>query len=105
MSSRMPDAREVDRVEVLVTPLGDADTFLARCVVGSTWTARIRSAEVSAKVVSRTPLGTFDERTCSCVRLRLARPVPVEPGLKFQIADLDDGDLAGACLVRPWGEV
>lgn len=100
-----PDAREVDHVEALVT-VPDAsrvDEFLERCVVGSTWRARIRTAEVSAHVVSRTPLGTFDERVCTCVGLSLELPVPVEPGLRFQLASGSDPGLTATGVVRPWG--
>ena len=105
MTSRIPDSREVDRIEALVTVV-DAETtdaFLERCDFGSRWTARIRTAEVAATVLERHPLGTFDERVCTCVRLGLARPVPVEPGLRFQLVAEDDPRLAAAGVVRPWG--
>lgn len=101
---RPPDAREVDRFEALVT-VPDAtrvDEFLERCVVGSTWRARIRTAEVSAHVAARSPLGTFDERICTCIRLNLELPVPVEPGLRFQIASGGDPSLSATGVVRPW---
>ncbi len=101
-----PDSREVTRIEALVTVLGDQgliDGFLDRCVPGSTWTARVRTAEVAATVINRTPLGTFDERVCTCVRLRLSRAVPVEPGLRFEIEADDRSGLSAKCLVRPWG--
>ena len=84
-----PEAREVDRIEALVT-VNDparADEFLDRSVPGSEWTLRIRTAEVSATLISRAPLGTFDERVCTCLSLWLKRPVPVEPRLRFQILD------------------
>ncbi len=99
------DAREVDRVEALMTvdDAARADAFLARCAVGSTWTARIRTAEVTATVLARRPLGTIDERTCTCLSLRLALPVPVEPGLRFRLSDEDD-DLTATGLVRPWDD-
>ncbi len=101
---RMPEAREVDRVEALVTVPDEArvDEFLERCVVGSTWRARIRTAEVSAHVVARSPLGTFDERVCTCVTLNLELPVPVEPGLRFQLASGSDPTLRATGVVRPW---
>lgn len=100
-----PDAREVDRVEALVTvdDPANADAFLRRCVPGSTWTALIRTASVEATVRSRNPLGTFDERVCSCISLRLALPVPVEPGLRFRLVSEDD-TLAASGVVRPWAE-
>jgi hypothetical protein len=105
MSSRMPDSREVDRIEALATVVeaDQTDAFLTRCVPGSTWTARIRTAEVPAVVLSRIPLGTFDEHVCTCLRIRLERAVPVDPGLRFQIVADDASGLAAACLVRPWG--
>lgn len=101
----MPDAREVGRVEALVTVLRaeDAPAFLDRCTVGSTWTAIIRTAEVAATVSSRSPLGTFDESICTCVRLKLSRPVPVEPRLRFRIVADDESGIEAAAVVRPWG--
>lgn len=99
-----PDAREVDRVDALLTPLAptQAEAFLARCLPGSTWIAQIRTAEVGATVLSRDPLGTFDERVCTCVRLRLDLPVPVEPQLRFRLIADDDSGLEAAGMVRPW---
>jgi hypothetical protein len=99
-----PDAREVDRVEALfaVDDRARAGDFLTRCVPGSTWTAHIRTAAVVATVLARNPLGTFDERDCVCLRLRLALPVPVEPGLRFRIVAEDGSDLAATGVVRPW---
>lgn len=99
-----PDAREVDRVDALLTVLdaSQTDAFLDRCVPGSTWTARIRTAEVGATVLSRAPLGTFDERVCTCVRLRLDLPVPVEPQLRFRLLADDGTGLEAAGMVRPW---
>ena len=105
MNPAIPDAREVDRVEALVT-VDDgerADEFLDECVEGSTWRALIRTADVEATVVRRHPLASFDERLCTCLRLRLALPVPVEPGLRFRITDPDDPSLAATGVVRPWG--
>ena len=99
-----PDAREVDRFEALVT-VDDADRapeWLYRCVPGSTWTAQIRTAEVAATVVARNPLGTFEERVCTCLSLRLALPVPVEPGLRFRIVADDATGLVASGVVRPW---
>ena len=80
MSAREPDIREVARIEALCTVDGDdaaTEAFLDRCVPGSTWTAKIRTAEVVATVLSRAPLGTFAESVCTCVKLRLARSVPL----------------------------
>jgi hypothetical protein len=100
-----PDAREVDRIEALMTADDSdrADDWLGRCVPGSTWTALIRTAEVTATVVARSPLGTFDERVCTCLSLRLALPVPVEPGLRFRIVADDGTDLGASGVIRPWG--
>ena len=103
-SRPLPEAREVDRIEALVT-VNDparADEFLDRCVPGSEWTLRIRTAEVSATLICREPLGTFDERVCTCMSLWLNRPVPVEPRLRFQILDHDDQGLTISAVVRPW---
>lgn len=99
-----PDAREVVRVEALVTPddARRAEAFLTRCTFGSKWRVRIRTAEVAATLLARNPLGTFDEHVCTCVRLHLDRPVPVEPGLRFAIAAEDDPTLTVTGVVRPW---
>jgi translation elongation factor EF-Tu-like GTPase len=101
-----PDAREVVRIEALVTANDPAraDTFLTRCLPGTTWRVRIRTADVSATVRDRRPLGTFDERDCTCLSLRLALPVPVEPGLRFQIYDAGDETLSASGLIRPWDD-
>lgn len=100
-----PDAREVDRLEALVTANdpAKADAFLAECLPGTIWRVRIRTAEVWATIRDRTPLGSLDERDCTCLSLRLARPVPVEPGLRFQLIAEDDESLNASGLVRPWG--
>ena len=100
-----PDAREVDRIEALVTADDSdrADALLARCVPGSTWLAQIRTAEVEATLLARNPLGTFDERVCTCLSLRLALPVPVEPGLRIRIVADDAPDLGASGKIRPWG--
>ncbi len=104
-SRKTPDAREVDRIEGIVTADDSdrAEALLSRCVPGSTWLARVRTAEVEATLVARKPLGTFDERVCTCVTLRLARPVPVEPGLRFRIVADDSTDLSASGKIRPWG--
>ncbi len=99
----VPDAREVDRVEGLMTADGSAEAFLSRCIPGSTWLAKIRTASVCAMVKARRPLGTFDERICTCVSLKLDLPVPIEPGLRFQIVAEDDPDVSASGVVRPWG--
>ena len=99
-----PEAREVDRIEALAT-VDDpalADEFLDRCAPGSEWTVRVRTAEVSATLISRKPLGTFDERVCTCLSLWLARTVPVEPGLRFQVVDPENESLSVTAVVRPW---
>jgi hypothetical protein len=99
-----PDAREVDRIEVLAT-VNDparADEFLALCRPGSGWSVRIRTALVPATLLARHPLGSFDERDCTCLSLRLARPVPVEPGLRLQIEAQDDPSQSAAGVIRPW---
>jgi hypothetical protein len=101
----LPEMREVDRVEALVT-VNDparAEEFLERSIPGSEWTVRIRTAEVSATLIARRPLGTVDERDGTCVSLWLKRPVPVEPGLRIQIVDRNDETLEVAAIVRPWG--
>lgn len=102
----LPEAREVDLVRALVTVPDPArvEAFLARCVVGSTWRVKIRTAEVSAHVSERVPLGTFEESVCTCVTLRLELPVPVEPGLRFQMAASGDPSLSATAVVRPWAE-
>src|SRR5262245_23933088 len=99
-----PDAREVDRIEVLVT-VNDperVDAFLDLCRPGSQWSVRIRTAMVPATLLARRPLGSLDERDCTCLSLRLARPVPVEPGLRLQIEAQGDPGQAAAGIIRPW---
>jgi translation elongation factor EF-Tu-like GTPase len=100
-----PDAREVDRIEVLVTANDRSriDAFLERCRPGSIWSVRIRTAEVDGEIRARRPLGSFDERDCTCLSIRLSRPVPVEPGLRLQIASEDDPSLTASAVIRPWG--
>lgn len=100
-----PDAREVDRIEVLATADDPArtDTFLALCSAGSSWSIRIRTAEVLATLLARRPLGSFDERDCTCLSFHLDRPVPVEPGLRLRIAAEDDPELTASGIIRPWG--
>jgi hypothetical protein len=101
---RWPEAREVDRIDALVTvnDAARADEFLERSIPGSEWIVRIRTAEVSATLIRREPLGTFDERVCTCLSLWLSRTVPVEPGLRFQIFDGEDEALTVSGVVRPW---
>lgn len=105
MSGRDPDAREVDRVDALLTVVDPerVDAFLDRCIEGSRWMTHIRTADVEGIVTRRHPLGSISERDCLCVRLRLDLPVPVEPGLRFRITSLDDPTLDVAAIVRPWG--
>jgi hypothetical protein len=99
-----PDAREVDRIEVLAT-VNDparAEEFLERCRPGSLWSVQIRTARVPATLVARRPLGSFDQRDCTCLSLRLARPVPVEPGLRLQLEAQDDPRQSASGIIRPW---
>ena len=100
-----PDAREVVKVEALATvdDASRAEEFLERCVPFSEWLVKIRTAEVSAEVKKHRPLGTFAETVCTCVTLRLNRPVPVEPGLRIRLALEDDPTLTASAVVRPWG--
>jgi hypothetical protein len=100
-----PDAREVDRIEILATThdRARAQAFLALCLPGSRWSVQIRTAVVLGTVVGRHPLGLFDEHDCTCLSLRLARPVPVEPGLRLQFHAEDDATLTAAGIIRPWG--
>jgi hypothetical protein len=99
-----PDAREVDRIEALATVNDSARAreFLEHCAPGSEWTIRVRTAEVSATLIRRKPLGTFDEHVCTCLSFWLTRTVPVEPGLRIQIIGRDDESLGATAVVRPW---
>jgi hypothetical protein len=99
-----PDAREVDRIEVLATvdDPARADAFLELCRPGSLWSVRIRTALVPATLVARHPLGSFDERDCTCLSLSLARPVPVEPGLRLRLQAQHDPSQSAAGIIRPW---
>ena len=104
MSRAEPDAREVDRLDAVVTPAEATDpgAFLARCVAGSVWLVSIRTAEVRGRLEARTPLGTLDERLGTRVRVRLERPVPVEPGLAVRLVSVEDEGIAAAGVVRVW---
>ncbi len=104
MSPREIDAREVVKIDVLATAddSSRADEFLERCGLGSAWVVHIRTAEVLGRVRQRVALGTFDERACTCVTLRLDRPVPVEPGLRIRLVCEDDATLTASAVVRPW---
>jgi hypothetical protein len=100
-----PDAREVDRIEILATPDDPAlvDDFLALSVPLSSWSVQIRTAGVSATLLARRPLGSIDERTCTCLSLELDRPVPVEPGLRVRIRSAEDPRVTACAVIRPWG--
>lgn len=99
------DAREVETISALVTPDEgtDASTFLEHCLAGSSWRVRIRTAEVAATLTTKSRLGGFDERICCCLKLRLDKPVPVEPGLRFGLALAGDPGIAATGVIRPWG--
>jgi len=101
-----PDAREVDRIETLATANDTerADAWLALSVPGSRWSVRIRTAEVLATLLDRRPLGSWDERHCTCLSLELDRPVPIEPGLRIQLVAVSDPSLSASGIIRPWGE-
>src|SRR5262245_47182612 len=105
-SSPAPDAREVDRIEALATVTDPAmvDAFLDRCVPGSIWVVRIRTAEVAAQLIARQRLESFDERVCTCLTLQLDLPVPVEPGLRFRFTADDNDRVVGTGVGRPWDE-
>jgi hypothetical protein len=94
----------VDRIETLVTVDDPArvDEFLERCIPGSAWFVQIRTAQVLSTLIHRIPLGTFDERDCTCLSLQLTLPVPVEPGLRIRISGDDDDTLTASGIVRPW---
>lgn len=104
MTPADPDAREVDRLELIVTPADSAapDALLAALAPGSSWLVRVRTAEVLGTLVGRAPLATLDQRLGTCLRLRLDRPVPVEPGLAVQVVCPADPALSAAGVVRPW---
>lgn len=100
----LPEIREVDRIEALVT-VNDptrASEFLERCAPGSDWIVHVRTAEVASTLIARRPLGSFDEEVCTCLSLWLSRIVPVEPGQRFQVVATDDEGLSATGVVRPW---
>src|SRR4051794_23291023 len=101
-----PDAREVDRIEALATADDPArvDEWLACGLPGSRWSVRIRTAEVLATLITRLPLGSFDEHDCTCVSLELDRPVPVEPGLRIRLIAVVEPSLSASAIIRPWGD-
>ncbi len=100
------NAREVDRLELIVTPVDPdaAVAFLEACAVGRGWRVAIRTADEPAVVTARAPLGTIDERSCLCLSLRLARPVPVEPGLRVRLVADAPPAIEAVGVVRPWAD-
>ena len=99
-----PDAREVTRIELLMTA-DDPESvhdFLDRCTPGSRWNTQIRTAEVMGTVLKRVPLGHFEEQICTCVSIKLSKPVPVEPGMRLKISNVEDPTLTATGVVRPW---
>ncbi|MDX2035810.1 MAG: hypothetical protein SFX72_04105 [Isosphaeraceae bacterium] len=104
-SRSQPDAREVERIEVLavVDDPGLVDQFLEYAVPGSLWTAHIRTADVSAELVARKPLGLTSERECLFLSLKLVLPVPVEPGLRIRLSAWEWPGLKVSGVIRPWG--
>ena len=99
------EAREVTRIDALVTVDDPSlvDAFLQYCVPGSLWTVHVRTADVSAHLSARRPLGMFSERDCTCLTLSLAMPVPVEPGLRIGLSAWESPGLKASGVVRPWG--
>jgi hypothetical protein len=78
-----------------------ADEFARACRVGTEWVVSIRTATVRGRVIDRAPLGTLAESFCLEVTFKLARPVPIEPGLRFRVAALDDPDCLATGVVGP----
>lgn len=104
MSRPLPEAREVSVVRGLFTV---DDTARAADLVSGTipdriWNVEIRTARVLGQVMRRSSLGGFSMKDCICVDLKLDRPVPVEPGLRFRIVSQMDPTLTATGVVRPW---
>lgn len=104
MSRSLPEAREVSLVRGLFTV--DDPTRAADLVTGTIpdriWDVHIRTAKVIGQVVRRSSLGGFSMKDCICIDLKLDRPVPVEPGLRFRIVSQNDPSLTATGVVRPW---
>ena len=74
----------------------------ARARSSAAWSSACAAASAGVGILARVPLGTFDERVCTCVRFRLARSVPVEPRLRLRLVADDGSGLEATGVVRPW---
>lgn len=104
MNPRMPEGREVAYLRGLFTADDTArrDELIERATPDSFWQVEIRTARVLGRVVQRSGLGAFPLSECMMLDIRLDRPVPVEPGLRFRIFSEIDASLTATGVVRPW---
>jgi hypothetical protein len=104
MNPQMPEGREVSYVRGLFTAddIARREELIERTALESFWQVEIRTARVLGRVVQRTGLGAFPLTECMCLDMKLDRPVPVEPGLRFRIYSEIDATLTATGVVRPW---
>jgi len=104
MEALMPQGREVSIVRGLFTAddVARRDELIERTSPDSFWQVEIRTARVLGRVLARNGLGGFPMTECMCLDLKLDRPVPVEPGLRFRIFSEIDATLTATGVVRPW---
>ena len=104
MDRPLPEAREVGVVRGLFT-VDDtvrAADFVSGTIPDRIWEVQIRTAKVQGQVMRRSSLGGVSMKDCICIDLKLDRPVPVEPGLRFRIVSQSDPTLTATGVVRPW---
>lgn len=104
MGRPLPEAREVSLVRGLFT-VDDTDRaadFVSGTIPDRIWEVQIRTAKVHGQIMRRSSLGGFSMKDCICIDLKLDRPVPVEPGLRFRIVSQNDPTLSATGVVRPW---
>jgi hypothetical protein len=104
MESPMPQGREVAIVRGLFTAddVSRRQELIERTGPDSFWQVEIRTARVLGRVIQRVGLGGFPMTECMCLDLKLDRPVPVEPGLRFRIYSEIDATLTATGVIRPW---
>lgn len=104
MDAIMPQGREVSIVRGLFTAddTSRRQELIERTGPESYWQVEIRTARVLGRVLNRTGLGGFPLTECMCLDMKLDRPVPVEPGLRFRIYSEMDATLTATGVIRPW---
>jgi len=104
MNPIFPEGREVSLVRGLFTAddVARRAELIERTTIDSYWQVEIRTARVLGRIVHRANLDGFSMSECMCLDVKLDRPVPVEPGLRFRIYSEIDASLTATGVVRPW---